>query len=51
MTTTPELPVPDDAGRPDAGPPQPESAPGAEIGVSEKAGGTFEPEEDPEPGD
>jgi hypothetical protein len=51
MTTTPEVPVPDDDRPPDAGPPQAEGAPGAEIGMSDKAGGTFEPEEDPEPGD
>jgi hypothetical protein len=41
MTTTPEgpTPAPDDAA--------PEPA-GAEIGVSEGEGSTFEPEEDPE---
>jgi hypothetical protein len=51
MTTTPDIPVPDDDQRPDAGPPQPEGAPGAELGMSDEAGGTFEPEEDPDPGD
>jgi hypothetical protein len=51
MTTTPDVPVPDDGEHPDAGPPQPENAPGVELGMSEEAGGTFEPEEDPETGD
>jgi hypothetical protein len=51
MTTTPDVPVPDDGKQPDAGPPQLESAPGVELGMSEEAGGTFEPEEDPEVGD
>jgi hypothetical protein len=48
MTTTPDVPGPDDDQRPDAGPPQPE-APGVELGMSDEAGGTFEPEEDPDP--
>ena len=39
MTTTPEHPVPDD----DL--PPPEGAPGAEIGITEGEGSTFEPEE------
>jgi hypothetical protein len=47
MTTTPDVPVPDDGEHPDAAPPQPESAPGVEIGMSEE-GSTFEPEEDQE---
>jgi hypothetical protein len=51
MTTTPDVPVPDDGKQPDPGPPQPERAPGVELGMSEEAGGTFEPEEDPEVGD
>jgi hypothetical protein len=46
MTTTPDVPVPDGE-NPDAAPPQPESAPGVEIGMSEE-GSTFEPEEDQE---
>ncbi|MGY1731736.1 hypothetical protein ACI798_09440 [Geodermatophilus sp. SYSU D01045] len=50
MTTPPDVPVPDDDRHPDAGPPQPGSAPGVELGASEDAGGTFEPEEDPETG-
>jgi hypothetical protein len=49
--TTSDVPVPDDGEQPDVGPPQPESAPGAELGMSEEAGSTFEPEEDPETGD
>jgi hypothetical protein len=51
MTTTPDLPVPDDGEHPDAGRPDPEGAPGGELGMSDEAGGTFEPEEDPETGD
>jgi hypothetical protein len=51
MTTTPDAPVPDDGAEPHSGPPEPESAPGVELGMSEEAGGTFEPEEDPEAGD
>jgi hypothetical protein len=51
MTTTPDVPVPDDDQHPDAGPPRPEGAPGAELGMSDEAGGTFEPEEDPDPAD
>jgi hypothetical protein len=51
MTTTPDVPVPDEDKHPDAGAPQPESAPGVEIGMSEEVGGTFEPEEDPDAGD
>jgi hypothetical protein len=51
MTTTPDVPVPDDGKQADAGPPQPKGAPGAELGMSEEMGGTFEPEEDPEAGD
>jgi hypothetical protein len=48
MTTTPDAPVPDDGEHADAAPPQPEGGPGVEIGMSDEAGGTFEPEEDPE---
>ena len=51
MTTTPDAPVPDDGARPDAGPAEPASTAGVELGMSEDAGGTFEPEEDPETGD
>jgi hypothetical protein len=52
MTTPPDVPVPDVDRQPDAGPPpQHESAPGVELGASEDAGGTFEPEEDPPAGD
>jgi hypothetical protein len=47
MTTTPDVPVPDEGKEPDAGPPPPEGAPGVELGMSEEGGGTFEPEEDP----
>jgi hypothetical protein len=47
MTTTPDVPVPDEGEHRDAAAPQPESAPGAEIGMSED-GSTFEPEEDQE---
>jgi hypothetical protein len=49
--TTPDLPVPDDDQPAEVGPPQPEGSPGVEMGLSEKAGGTFEPEEDPEASD
>jgi hypothetical protein len=45
MTTTPNVPVPDEGERSDAAPPQPDSAAGVEIGMS-KEGSTFEPEED-----
>ncbi len=47
MTTTPDVPLPDDGEHSDAAPPPPESAPGAEIGMSED-GSSFEPEEDQE---
>jgi hypothetical protein len=40
MTTTPDHPVPDN----DI--PPPEGAPGAEIGITDGEGSTFEPEED-----
>ena len=46
--TTPHAPDPDDARRAAAGPPPSEDAPGAELGLSDDAGGTFEPEEDPD---
>jgi len=45
MTTTPDVPVPDDDERTDAAPPQPDGAPGVEIGKTSE-GSTFEPEED-----
>ena len=54
MTTTPNAPIPDDdqadSGSPtDVGhSPVGGDAPGAEIGVSEGEGSTFEPEEDAE---
>jgi hypothetical protein len=48
MTTTPDVPVPDDSEHPDATRPEPAGAPGAEIGMSEEAN-TFEPEEDQGP--
>jgi hypothetical protein len=51
MTTPPDVPVPDDDRPPDPGPPQPDGAPGVELGRSDGAGGTFEPEEDPDPPD
>ena len=40
MTTSPGTPVPGDE--------QSEGGPGAEIGLTEGEGSTFEPEEDPE---
>jgi hypothetical protein len=45
MSTTPVDPVPDD--EPAGGGAAPGGAPGAEIGITEDGGGTFEPEEDP----
>jgi hypothetical protein len=48
MTTTPDVPLPDDDEQADAAPPSRGSSPGAEIGMSED-GSTFEPEEDQEP--
>ncbi|MCZ2839199.1 hypothetical protein [Modestobacter sp. VKM Ac-2985] len=48
--TNPDAPGPD-AGQPDAGPTPEEDAPGVELGLSEEAGGTFEPEEDPDDAD
>jgi hypothetical protein len=51
MTTTPDQPFPDDE-QPDSDRTQPSSSPGSspgvEIGMSDE-GGTFEPEEDPDP--
>jgi len=41
MTTQPDVPAPDDDNDKD------EDPPGAEIGISEGEGSTFEPEEDP----
>ena len=43
--TTPAAPDPE------AGPPPQEDAPGVELGLSGDAGGTFEPEEDPDDAD
>ena len=42
--STPPIPTPDDESA-DRSPG--EGAPGAEIGITEDGGGTFEPEEDP----
>src|SRR3954453_11762225 len=47
VSTTPDVPTPDDDEPADPGTPPPDAAPGAEMGVVESAGGTFEPEEDP----
>ncbi len=49
MTTTPDYPTPDenDDKVPDPAS-QDQGAPGAEVGMSEGEGSTFEPEEDPE---
>ena len=46
--TTPDVPHRDDDRR-DPGSAQPGDGADAEIGRSDDAGGTFEPEEDPEP--
>ncbi len=46
--TTPDTPDHDDARQPDPGPSPRERAPGVEIGLSDDAGGTFEPEEEPD---
>lgn len=50
MTTTPpQGPTSDDQGGDDAGSSTaPSTVPGAEIGISEGEGSSFEPEEDPE---
>jgi hypothetical protein len=49
MTTTPDIPIPDDDPTADSTSSQPdEEAPGAEIGMSEGEGSSFEPEEDPQ---
>ena len=49
MTTTPNIPTPDENDdKPDESAAQDEGAPGAEVGMSEDDGSTFEPEEDPE---
>jgi hypothetical protein len=49
MTSMSGRPTPDgDEDQPPGGrPPQPEETPGVELGLSDGAGGTFEPEEDP----
>jgi hypothetical protein len=49
MTSTSGRPSPDgdEEQRPEGGPSQPDDAPGVELGMSDEAGGTFEPEEDP----
>jgi hypothetical protein len=49
MTTTPDIPIPDDDPTADSTTAQSdEEAPGAEIGMSEGEGSSFEPEEDPQ---
>jgi hypothetical protein len=49
MTTAPEGPTPVQPGDdPAADPGAASGAPGAEIGITEGEGSTFEPEEDPE---
>ena len=49
MSTTPDTPIPDrDYKERDPGFRDKEGAPGAEVGMSEGEGSTFEPEEDPE---
>lgn len=50
MTSTSGRPLPDrDEGRPpETSESQSEGAPGVELGMSEKSGGTFEPEESPD---
>jgi hypothetical protein len=54
MTTTSDRQAPDDGrdegGDDAAGPAPSEGAPGVELGRSDGGGGTFEPEEDTEPG-
>lgn len=52
MSTTSDVPISGDDDEPaDPGTAPPEGGPGAEIGMADKAGGTFEPEEDPETDD
>jgi hypothetical protein len=48
MSTTSRPQNPGDDDRPDPGSSGPDEAPGAEIGMSEGEGTTFEPEEDAE---
>lgn len=52
MTSTSGSRIPDndEDQSPETGSSQPEGAPGVELGMSEKSGGTFEPEEVPEEG-
>jgi hypothetical protein len=49
MSETPNPPMPEDEDQRDAGSAQPDAPPGAEVGMSEGEGSTFEPEEDPKP--
>jgi hypothetical protein len=50
MSETPNPPVPgEDDQQGGAGSAPPEGAPGAEVGMTEEEGSTFEPEEDPKP--
>jgi hypothetical protein len=46
--TTPNAADPDDSKGSDTDPSPGDNAPGVEIGLSDGAGGTFEPEEDPD---
>jgi hypothetical protein len=49
MTETPDIPIPDDDPTADSTSSRTdEDAPGAEIGMSEGEGSSFEPEEDPQ---
>jgi hypothetical protein len=50
MSETPNSPMPeDDDQERDAGSAEPDAHAGAEVGMSEGEGSTFEPEEDPKP--
>jgi hypothetical protein len=49
--TRPDAPETDDAKDPDTDPSPGDGVPGVEIGLSDGAGGTFEPEEDPDDAD
>jgi hypothetical protein len=48
MSSTPDPPIADDDQPAGPAPSPSDGAPGVEIGLSETAGGTFEPEEDPD---
>ena len=49
MTSMSGRPTPDgdESPNPEGGPTRSESTPGVQLGMSDGAGGTFEPEEDP----